>query len=261
MRYLRLVGVLYRNSILTELEYRVNFFANAFMSLFWIAWAIVGAGIFFLHTDSIGGWSWPAVVMVIGLYTLFSGIMEMLLRPNVGAVIEQIRDGTFDFVLTKPVNTQFLASLGKVVVWRFVDVLLGVGLILYGLNQLDVMPTGAQVLMFLVMIAAATLLVYSIWLFMVTLAFWFVKIDNITELFDAFYQAGRFPIGVYRGWVRALLTFVVPIAFITTFPAATLIGLANAGDIAWGIGLAALLLLLTNRFWNFAIRHYSSASS
>jgi ABC-2 type transport system permease protein len=96
---------------------------------------------------------------------------------------------------------------------------------------------------------------------MVSLAFWFVRVDNITELFYGFYEAGRFPITVYRGWVRGLLTFVVPIAFITTFPASALLGRSDSSDLAWGIGLAVFMFLAATRFWNFALRHYSSASS
>jgi ABC-2 type transport system permease protein len=96
---------------------------------------------------------------------------------------------------------------------------------------------------------------------MVTLAFWFVKVDNLAELFNAFYEAGRFPISVYRGLLRAFLTFVIPIAFITTIPAATLLGRAGTTDITWALALAAVLFVFSNRFWNFALRHYSSASS
>src|SRR5712692_821190 len=135
MRYLKLLAIFYKNSLLNELEYRVNFLANVFMSIFWLAWAIVSVSIFFLHRDKMGDWTYPEVMLVVALFTLFSGLMESILRPNVGAVIEQIRDGTFDFVLTKPVNAQFIASLRTIVIWRLADVVIGIGLIFYSLGQ------------------------------------------------------------------------------------------------------------------------------
>lgn len=260
-RYLRLMGIFYRYSLVSELEYRVEFFGNVLMSLFWLAWAVLGVAVFFLHTDKLGDWTWPEVLMVVALFTFFSGVMEALLRPNVGAVLDQIRDGTFDFVLTKPVNPQFIASLRNIVVWHLADVVIGLGLIVYALTQMGIVPTWSQVALFVVMLLAATAIVYSVWLTMVSLAFWFVKLDNFTELFYGFYEAGRYPVTIYRGLIRSLLTFVVPVAFITTFPAAALLNRLDESTALLGLALAVVLFFLSNRFWNFALRHYSSASS
>ena len=65
-------------------------------------------------------------------------------------------------------------------------------------------------------ILTGLIIVYSLWLFLATLAFWFGKIENFTELFYTFYEAGRFPVTVYRGWIRTVLTFVVPRIFVTS---------------------------------------------
>jgi ABC-2 type transport system permease protein len=108
---------------------------------------------------------------------------------------------------------------------------------------------------------SAIAIVYSLWLVMSSFAFWFVKIDNITELFYAFYEAGRYPVTIYRGLVRALLTFVIPIAFVTTFPVSALLGRLDQNTAWIGVVFAVVLIVVSNRFWNFAIRHYSSASS
>ncbi len=261
MRYLKLLGIFYKYSLVSELEYRAKFLANVFMSVFWLGWAIVSVAVFFLHTDKIGDWTWPEVLMVVALFTFFSGVMEALLRPNVGAVLDQIRDGTFDFVLTKPVNVQFIASLRNIVVWRLSDVVIGLGLIVYAMSQMHVVPTLGQVVLFVWMLLAATAIVYALWLMMVSLAFWFVRLDNFTELFYGFYQAGRYPVTIYNGVVRVILTFVVPIAFVTTFPASALLGRIDQTTTIIGFALAIGLFIVSNRFWTFAIKHYSSASS
>jgi ABC-2 type transport system permease protein len=261
MRYLKLLVIFYRYSIVKELEYRVNFLSNAAMSIFWLGWGVVSVSVFFLHRNRMGDWTFPEVLMVVGLFTFFNGVMESLLRPNVGAVIEQIRDGTFDFVLTKPVNAQFISSLRNIIVWRLVDVIIGLGLIMYALGELHVSPTFDQIVFFGGMLISGTVIVYSIWLVMVSLAFWFVKIDNITELFYAFYEAGRYPVTIYRGAVRVLLTYLVPIAFVTTFPASALLGRLDQTTMLIGFVFAVGLFILSNRFWNFALRYYSSASS
>ncbi len=261
MRYIRLLGIFYRYCLLQELEYRVNFLANVFMSLFWLMWAVLGISIFFLHRNRLGDWSYPQVLMVAALYTLFNGLMDALWRPNVGAVIGQIRDGSFDFVLAKPINPQFISSLRTILVWRLADVFIGLGLIFYALHLMRVTPTIEQVGLFVMMLAVGLVILYSLWLMMVSLAFWFIKIDNITEIFSAFYEAGRYPVTIYPGIVRALLSFLVPVAFVTTFPVRALVGELETVTIVQGVVLAVLFFFVSNRFWNHALAHYASASS
>jgi ABC-2 type transport system permease protein len=243
------------------MEYRVNFVANVLMSVFWLTWAVLGISVLFLHRDRLGDWSFPQVLMVAALYTLFNGLMDALWRPNVGAVIGQIRDGSLDFVLAKPINPQFLSSLRRIVIWRFADVAIGLGLIVYALGLMQVTPSAEQIGVFIVMLAIGTAVMYSSWLMMVSLAFWFVKIDNVTEVFSAFYEAGRYPISIYPGLIRALLTFLVPVAFVTTFPVEALVGELEMATVIVGAGLAVSFFFVSNRFWNYALRHYASASS
>jgi ABC-2 type transport system permease protein len=176
-------------------------------------------------------------------------------------MIEHVRVGTFDFVLVKPVNSQFYASFHSLTMWRLVDIVAGAGLIVYALRAMGMTPTPMEWFSFALLFIIALILVYCIWLGMMTLSFWFVKIDNLAELFYAFYETGRFPISVYGGLLRAFLTFVIPIAFITTFPASALMGMLEPRDLLIGIALALLLLLFTNRLWRFAVRSYASASS
>jgi len=260
-RYGRLLFLWWKFSILKEMEYRVNFVTNAFMSIFWLIWGILGATIFFAQRNEIGGWSFYQVLIVLGLFSIFTGIMEAFFRPNIMSMIEAVRDGTFDFVLVKPVNSQFYSSFHSLTMWRLVDILAGAGVIIYALNAMGVVPTSMQLVQFAALMLIALVIVYCIWLAMMTMSFWFVKVDNLAELFYSFYEAARFPVSVYGTWLRAALTFVIPIAFITTFPASALIGLLDPIDLLIGLGLACLFLIGTNRLWKIAIRSYASASS
>lgn len=261
MRYVKLLSIFYRNALYTEMEYRANFIANCFMSAFWLAFAILGLKVFFFHRQSIGDWSYYEAMLVVGFFTLFNGLIEAVLQPNMSRIIEQIRLGTFDFVLLQPVNSQFVASLRHLSIWKLADVALGAGICVLALVRLAVVPTPGQLAIAAGFMLCGTLILYSIWLIMVTFAFWFVRIDNITELFSAIYETGRFPVSVYPSWLRGVLTFVVPIAFITTFPADAVLGRSTPGLLAVAVLLAAVFFGGCVCFWRFAVRHYSSASS
>jgi ABC-2 type transport system permease protein len=261
MRYFRLLSIFYRNSLYTEMEYRANFLANLFTSAFWLAFAIMGLHVFFYHRDQIGAWGYYEAMLVVGFFSLFNGFIEALLQPNMSRVIEQIRKGTFDFVLIKPVNSQFIASLRHLSIWKLADVAMGLGICTYAMARLALSPTIADLLVAAGFVFCGTVILYSIWLMMVTSAFWFVRIDNISELFTAIYETGRFPVSVYPSWMRGVLTFVVPIAFITTFPAAAILGRAELHLLSVALLLAAGLFCGCVYFWRFAVRRYSSASS
>jgi ABC-2 type transport system permease protein len=104
-------------------------------------------------------------------------------------------------------------------------------------------------------------MVYSFWLFLATCTFWFVRLDNIMVIFQSMYEAGRWPVGIYPGWLRGTLTFIVPVAFATTVPAEALAGRLNPMTLAGAVALAVVLLLFSRWFWTFGVRHYSGASS
>jgi ABC-2 type transport system permease protein len=74
-------------------------------------------------------------------------------------------------------------------------------------------------------------------------------------------ETGRFPINFYRGWVRAVLTAIIPVAFMTTFPAQALLGRLERWLAVVAVGLAVLLFVLASAFWRFALRYYTGASS
>jgi ABC-2 type transport system permease protein len=261
VRYLRLLSIFYRNALYTEMEYRANFIANFFMSAFWLAFAILGLKVFYFHREQIGSWGYYEAMLVVGCYTLFNGLIEAVLQPNMSRIIEQIRLGTFDFVLLKPVNSQFMASLRRLSIWKLADVAMGLGIGVYAAVRLGNAPTVADLAMAAVFLLCGAVILYSIWLMMVTSAFWFVRIDNITELFAAIFETGRFPVSVYPSWMRGVLTFVVPIAFITTFPSAAILGRASPWLLIAAALLAAGFFAGCVWFWRFAVRHYSSASS
>lgn len=261
MRYLRLLGLFFKNSLLVELEYRTNFLTNVALSFLWLATRLFSVLAFYQHTDTLGGWRMDEALIVLGLFNFFSGLMDAILYPNVQRIVEHIQQGTMDFILLKPVNSQFLASLRHYAIWGATDMLSGMVLIGYALRRLGVVPAPGALLSALLLLAAGIVIVYSVWMLLITTAFWFVRVENITELFQAFFTTGRFPVTAFDWWLRIILTFVIPIAFLTTFPASALLGTLSLPTLAGAVVLAAALLCASMAFWNFAVRFYASASS
>jgi len=259
--YLRLLVIFYKNTLISEMEYRLNFWANIGLSLFWLTWAALSVRVYFFHAATIAGWSYHELLIVMGLFFAMNGYRQVVLEPNLSRLSEYVRMGTLDYVLTKPVDSQFLVSLRHIGVYNWGDPILGLGLVAYALWRLDYMPSPGQIGLFALLSAAAMVLLYSFNLILQTTTIWLVNVERVDAIVMGLLETGRFPISFYRGWVRAALTVIIPVAFMTTFPAQALLGRLEWWWVAVAIGLAAVLFLLAAAFWRFALRYYTGASA
>ncbi|PYE54944.1 ABC transporter permease [Deinococcus yavapaiensis] len=259
-RYLRLVGIFAGASLSAQMEYRANFIAGLLESLGQVGIGLLTLVIFFRNASTLGGWTAPQAAVVLGLFMLTNSFIAVALAPNLNRIAESVRLGTMDFTLLKPIDAQFQVSTRNLNAFRIGDALIGVGIVVWGLVQLQGVTVGG-VLLGLALYLSALVTVYSIWFMLATTAFWWVKVQNITELFNGFFAAARYPVVAFPGGIRFLLTFVVPIAFITTVPAWAVLGELPPGFAIASPLLAVTLMVVSRLFWRYALRNYTSASS
>ncbi len=261
MNYLRLFLAFFRVSVLGELAYRVNFFVQLFQSLLELAAALAGLAVIFSHTNTLGGWLPDEVLALVGVYFLVGGVIGMVIQPGMAELIESVHDGTLDFTLTKPEDAQLLVSVRRVEIWKLIDVVLGFAVLITALIRLGEKVGGFQAGTFAVMLLAGAVIIYSFWLILATLSFWFVRVENILEIFQSMYEAGRWPISLYPGWLRFALTFIVPVAFATTVPTEALTGRLSGETLLGAVMLAVLLFMGSRAFWRVGLRQYSGTSA
>lgn len=261
MRPLRLLWLFFRIGALNELQYRANFWLQMLQSLIALGTGLAVLALVFSQTPALNGWSQPELLAVMGVHTLMGGLIGTLIQPNMERLRGDIREGTFDFVLTKPEDVQVLSSVREVRIWQFVDVLVGIVVVGYAISQLKSSIGLPEALAFGFALVLGGLMIYCFWLLLTTIAFWIVRIDEIHELFEGIYQSGRWPVTLYPGWLRVSLTFLVPIAFAVTVPAQALTGRLTPGMLGLAAGFAVLLLVGTRWFWRVGLKHYSGASA
>ncbi len=261
MTYLRLLWVFFRIGVLGELAYRVNFIVQLFQSLLGLGTALAGLAVVFSHTDTLGGWKPDELLALVGVYLLVGGAINLVIQPSMERLIESVREGTLDFTLTKPEDAQLLVSVQAVQIWKLVDVALGTGVLVVALARLGEHIGFWQAAAFAVTLLAGGAIVYSFWLILATCSFWFVRVENILVIFQSMYEAGRWPVSLYPGWLRFALTFIVPVAFATTVPAEALSGRLTWPTLLEAVALAVALLAASRWFWRVGIRNYSGASA
>ena len=258
-RYFHVLKLFWGAAIAAELEYRINFVLAAVSSLGNLAGSLFGLFLFYRTGYRFSGYSWEEALVVLGIFTLLQGFSSTFLEPNLSRIVDRVQQGTLDFVLLKPISSQFWLSANTVSPWGIPDLIFGAVLVLYATIKLGV-EIGNYFLTAIPLLFG-TITLYSIWFMLGATSIWFVKIYNVTEVLQGLLEAGRFPMAAYPAAYRFFFTFVVPVAFLTTVPAEAMLG---RGEILWtaGAGILAIgLLFLSRYFWQFALRFYTSASS
>jgi ABC-2 type transport system permease protein len=258
---LRLFGLFSRTAIMHELQYRANFFIQLFQSILSLGTGLVVLSIVFTYTDSLGGWSRPELLAVYGVFFLMGGIMGTMIVPNMWQFMDDVREGNLDYTLTKPEDSQVLISVRQFAVWRLVDVILGSIVLAVAISQIGREASLWTAFAFIVTLILGVVMVYSVLLMSSTLAFWFVRVWELMEMFQSIFQAGRWPVGLYPEWLRMGLTYLIPVAFAVTVPAQALTGRLTPQLLAGTALFTIAIAFVARRVWMFGLKHYSGASS
>ncbi len=261
MGALRLAGTFLRVGVMNELQYRVNFAFSLVQSLISVGTSIAVLALVFGNTDSLQGWTAGELLVVMGVYVLVGGLIKMIVQPNMQQLMEDVQQGTLDFVLTKPADGQLLVSVRRVQLWQGVDIIVGGVLIVIATARLPGTVSVPDALAFVLTLALGSVAIYCFWLLLTMLAFWVTRLDPIVELFDGMYQAGRWPVSIYPGWLRIGFTILVPLAFAITAPASALSDHSSVWLILGSIAFTVALTAATRWTWRLALRRYSGASS
>lgn len=258
---MRIAWLYYRLAALNELQYRANFFFQLFQAVIAFGTGLAVIALVFSHTNRLNGWDAYELLALFGVQMALAGLIHALVQPPMQKLMDDVREGTLDYVLTKPADAQLLVSVREARIWRLVDALGGFAVVAYAVTHVERSVGVADALGFALTLFLGATMLYSFWLVLATMAFWVVRIWAIGDLFEGLYQTGRWPIGIYPGWLRYGLTFLVPIGFAVTVPAE-----AVTSRLEWESALGALLFavalaVVARRIFRFGLTRYSGASA
>lgn len=258
-RLWRIYRIFVRNSIVRDMEFRANFFASIATLIGWLFYYVALIKIIFLNTDSIAGWSEGETLILSGSLTIVWATLNAFFYDNLSELPQMIQKGTFDLVVTKPVDSQFFVSTRHLALSELARIGGSLFVVFYGLQVAGIRPTAAQVGLYGLTLACALVILYSIFALLMTLSFWFVRVQNLDVVMWSTVGIARYPIDIFSPAPRFLLTFIVPLAFLSTVPARVLRGVVDAPLIAVGLLFAAGLFAASRWAWRRALRSYSSA--
>ena len=261
MHAIKLVSTFLKVNLQMAMAYRADTVINILLNLFWLAWELLTLQIIFSNTATLGGWGFGEMITLLAVFKMINLLMAAMIWPNTERFNTSVRDGSLDYMLLQPVSSLFLVSFSRITIWRLWDLVLSIILIVVGVSISGVGTSIGQVGMFLVLLVSGAIVLYSLWIVLIALTFWFTKFDNNVTILQALLDAGRYPATVYPFWLRALITYVIPIALATTIPVQALRGELSLDAIALYLFVAAAAFLIARTVWHAGVTRYSGASS
>ena len=261
MNTLKLLSAFLKVNIQMSLAYRADTVVNILLNLMWLGWELLSLSIIFNNTETIAGWGFGELIALLGVFRLVHTLMIALIWPNTEKFNQSIRDGSMDYTLLQPINSMFLITFSRITVWRAWDLILAIVLISVGINIGGDVVTASQILTFILLTVSGAVIIYSLWIVLISLTFWFTKFDNNVTILQALLDAGRYPVTVYPVWLQILVTFVIPIAVATTIPLQGLRGELTLLRVAMFFTIGVISFLVASRIWKAGLKQYSGASS
>ncbi len=260
-KYLKVYKKFLHTSLASELEYKTNILIDLITAILSLIGSIFLLSIFFQNNNNVGGWDFEQALIIQGIYTVLNGITNTWFNPNLTEIVKHIREGTLDFVLLKPIDSQFFISLKRITPSGLLEILLGFVLLSYCIKINQINLDLSFLTLCLITIICSICILYSLWFFISTTTIWFVKTWNATEVLRSFLYIGRFPLNSFSFSLRIFFSIFIPIAFITTIPSEVFLGLSQLWKILLEVIVATIFLFTSRKFWLFALKFYTSASS
>lgn len=249
-------------AFIRQIGFRLNFFLGYMIDFGWLIFSVAFFKIFYLHITDIAGWSYWEMMILLGTFWIYDSlIFGILAIGNTRRLPKMIWSGELDGILLKPLSSQFLVSIRHVWLSIFLNIVPAVWFIYLGIKNLSISITPINLLGYFITVIAGNIIAYVIYFMITCLAFYFEKAENLPYLPEVIDNIVEYPIDVFKAKSKYILTWFLPLAFIVSIPTKILLAKISLIYVIFSVMLAGLLLWLSNWFWKFSLKRYSSASS
>lgn len=258
--YVRVYQILLSLNWKKLLTYRADLTSSIVAHSLWASFSIIQMYLLTTKASTIFGWSRNDLLILAGMYNLIFSFFYLLFSRGFNAFATTIHFGRLDGILTKPLDSQFLMTNIYITYTHIIRTVIGGGFLIYMITVMQLNITPVMILGTLLLIIFSVMIIYSVWMMIMTLTIWFPKLSNLTDLLYQVNQITKFPQEIYRGASIYLFFTLLPLTLVIVTPAKYLLQKAFLGDFLLLGGFAIGLLLLSRFFWKFALRFYTSAS-
>ena len=256
----RLIPMLVAMNFRTRLEYRGAFFVDRVAQI--IAYGSVYATLWVLleRFGTLGGWDWPSMALLFAFQLLAYAVGASLSFVQFRELEVQVRKGTFDVLLVKPVSPWVYITFSGLNIDYVGHITLALMLMGWALWQVDVVWSVGSVLYLLAALVSAVMLVAATMTMIGASAMVLVHSNYLYSIFFGFWELTRYPLNIFPPALQWMLVTIVPLGFMNYVPVAAFLGREVVPLGAWGAPLALvagpIAVGIAMAHWRWCIRHY-----
>ena len=269
--YFRVFLTFARNSLVRDLTFRGNFIIDAITSMAWMFLNLAFYLLVFRYTNSIGrntGWEQYQFLVFFATSLVINALVQAFFMTNADELTDLIRTGGLDFILLKPIDTQFLVSLRRIEWSSLSNLVLGLVLLGYSLAHLAYVPGVVQVVLYLIYLACGVAIYYSLMIALASSTVWMGRNLTLYDFWFYIITFSRYPMEIYTGsWglpLQRFFTFIIPVLIVVNVPARMLVWPLEKKYwplAAFAILAAAASVAASRWLFQLALASYRSASS
>lgn len=260
-RYFKFLLALMTISTKRYLEQRASTLGFIFLKIAGLVLMLLFIEIYFSHTKDIFGWTKYQVIFLTGIFQIMTTLFSALFQRSVNFISRYIQHGELDNFLTKPVSSQFYLSLRLNRTPDLIAALSGVAVIIYALEKMNLVFSATDWIVLIIGLLFGLAILYGIYFSIATLAIWLGRFESFPDLYYLIREPLGVPIDILGKSTSFVLTFIIPLGFIITVPISVFLNKSPLFFILGGLAFAVLTVGFSVWFWNFSLRHYTSASS
>lgn len=260
MRNFKKLWHLIRISLVASMIYRANFWFEIGALILHIGTYLITVYILFFYTNSIAGWNREEVILMIGLSYFSGGVFLTFIKPGLDKLPDYIHDGNLDIYLLKPTPILFYLISSSINFLFLPYLFSGLLLSVLSLLSLNVNLLMGDLISFLLVLFCGIIIFSSMYLALMSIYFWTLE-SNIEHLFLSLTNLTRYPLNVFNNAGKFIFSWIIPFAFISFLPARILLHRVEWWEIILVLPTTLIIVYLSNAFWKFALKSYTSASS
>ncbi len=245
-------------SLMKLIVYRTDFFFWLTVSMMWTFFNFFFFSLLIRLTDSLAGWQPWEMYALLSVFTMLDAFTWSVMYQNMRPYTADIFEGRLSFLLTKPVDIQFMVMTRETSYNNIPRFFVGLTALWWSLKKLHIEPSMYDIIMFTFAFVAGLLLVYIAWFTVATAAFWVEKLDNINEIVPGLRRIWQVPRQVYGGIISTVLTVLLPFGLVTSIPAEILVKQTPVVMIAYLLIFSLIFFGISRLFLQLSIRKYSS---
>ncbi|NLM17567.1 MAG: hypothetical protein GX221_07610 [Candidatus Riflebacteria bacterium] len=262
MKYAREMAIIlkfWKTSFIQMMEYRANFVFSIIANTIDFIFGLLQYVFFFTVTDNLAGWDENSMLTLYCVFMCVFAVQFLFFYPNLEAISEMVNNGNLDLLLSKPLNTLLLVSFRRISLQDSGTLFAGIALFLWLIISGRLVLTFQSFLFFIFALAASIMIVYSIFLLLISLSIKSEKMEDLASFTWAIFAAARYPVDIFPKKIRIVFLTAIPIGYISSIPAAVLTGKAGFGAVFAALFVSLLCICLSVKLFYASLRNYTSA--